>query len=348
MTRLMLGKGFFMKIEIPKNKYFATDDIIDNRYKVISLLGIGGMGEVYKVCDINNNNNIVALKITPSTAKIDDTDTQRFRREIALMSKLSHPNIMAIYESGKVENRLYYTMEFIQGKVFHSNIWKNLTIDEGLHLFIKIIQTIGIAHQANIVHRDLKPHNILLTVENDFPKNDQSINKIEYLRPVIVDFGIAKTIESQSGITKAGTILGTLKYCSPEQARGQEKVDHRSDLFSMGIILYEFLTGRLPFVCDTNRETLITLLQKDAVPIRKCNKNIAKDLANICMTAIAKKQEDRYQTAEQFANDLSRYLEGKKPLLNPNAKPDFPYKLLIIGIVAWLIITLLTLYIVFG
>ncbi|WP_372365990.1 serine/threonine-protein kinase [Candidatus Uabimicrobium sp. HlEnr_7] len=336
-----------MEIQIPRNKYFASNDIIDDRYKVVSLLGIGGMGEVYKVYDFHNENKIVALKITPGTAKIDDTNARRFQREIALMSKLSHSNIMAIYESGKVGNRLYYTMEFIQGKVFHGNIWQNLTIEEGLHIFIKIIEAIHVAHQANIVHRDLKPHNILLTVKKDFQKNNQFANKIEYLRPVIVDFGIAKTVESQSGITKAGTILGTLKYASPEQVVSQ-KVDHRSDVFSIGVMLYEFLTGTLPFARDTHQKTLVALLQEDPKPVRKHNKKITRDLANICMTAIQKKESNRYQTSKEFGADLSLYLDGKKPVLNPNVQYHSPNKLLIVGVVVWLVTTLLTLYIVFG
>ena len=270
------------------------DTLFDGRYRIIRRLGAGGMANVYLAEDQELGRR-VAIKILNERHAADDQFVERFRREAKHAAALSHPNIVSIYDRGEAEGTYYIAMEHLDGR----NL-KELIVARGpapVHLAIdytrQILGALRFAHRHGIVHRDIKPHNVLVDGDG---------------RLKVTDFGIARA-GAASQMTEAGSIVGTAHYLSPEQAKGAS-VDQRSDVYSVGIVLYELLTGTVPFSGDSPVEIAMKHLSaKPPLPSSR-RTGIPPDLDLVVMRALAKDPEDRYASAEEMDADLERVARG--------------------------------------
>ncbi|MCX7711938.1 MAG: Stk1 family PASTA domain-containing Ser/Thr kinase [Clostridia bacterium] len=265
---------------------------LGNRYELLEKIGGGGMAIVYKAkCTLLNR--FVAVKILRPEFVNDEEFVKRFRIEAQSAASLSHPNIVSIYDVGHEENIHYIVMEFIDGVTLkdYINQKKQLSWKESVKIAVQICSAIEHAHRNHIVHRDIKPHNILLT--------EQGIAKV-------TDFGIARAVSS-STITMVGSTIGSVHYFSPEQARGGY-TDEKSDLYSLGIALYEMVTGKLPFDGETPVAIALKHIQQEAQQPLEIDENIPKGVNDIIMKAIKKDQNKRYQSATEMLNDMHRVL----------------------------------------
>src|SRR6266702_4677033 len=269
------------------------DSLFDGRYRIVRKLGAGGMANVYLAEDQELGRR-VAIKILDDRHASDDQFVERFRREAKNAAGLNHPNIVSIYDRGEAEGTYYIAMEYLDGRSL-----KELILSRGpapVHVAIdyarQLLAALRFAHRHGIVHRDIKPHNVLVDAEG---------------RLKVTDFGIARAGASQ--MTEAGSIIGTAQYLSPEQARGAP-VDQTSDLYSVGVVLYEMLTGKVPFTGDAPVE--IAMKHLNAVPEPPSTKRpeIPPDLDMIVIRALAKDPDERYQTAEEMDADLARIERG--------------------------------------
>lgn len=263
------------------------------RYQVIRILGEGGMGKVYLVYDMELKRQ-VALK---TILRKDATLLKRFQREARAMAKLSHPNILQLYDIDTVDAIDFFTMEYIEGDTLeHWVREENMTLRRAVEVARKVALAIDYAHQQGIIHRDIKPSNILL---------DKNQN------PKVMDFGLAHESANVSRLSRTGVVLGTPAYMPPEQAKGDRKeIDERSDVYSLGALLYELLTRQPPFSGSTHA-ILMQVATKDPVAPDKIVKRLSPGLAAICMKALAKEKQRRYQSAQEFARDLERWLDGE-------------------------------------
>jgi serine/threonine-protein kinase len=274
----------------------VTDTLIntlfDGRYRILRKLGSGGMANVYLAEDEDLGRR-VAIKILNDRYANDELFIERFRREAKSAAALSHPNIVSIYDRGEAEGTYYIAMEVIEGRSLKELILTRgpLPIGQAIAFTFEILDALRFAHRHGIIHRDVKPHNILIGGE----------------RLKVTDFGIARAGASQ--MTEAGSIMGTAQYLSPEQARGAP-VTASSDLYSVGIVLYEMLTGKVPFSGDSAIEIAMKHLNELPKPPSKIRHEIPEDLDHVVLRALAKAPEDRYQTAEEFAEDLHRVEAG--------------------------------------
>jgi eukaryotic-like serine/threonine-protein kinase len=267
--------------------------LFDGRYQVVRKLGAGGMANVYLAEDQELGRR-VAIKILNDRHANDEQFVERFRREAKNAAALSHPNIVSIYDRGEAEGTYYIAMEFLDGRSL-----KELIVSRGpapitvsVEYARQILQALRFAHRHGIVHRDIKPHNVLVDADG---------------RVKVTDFGIARAGTSQ--MTEAGSIVGTAQYLSPEQARGTA-VDQRSDVYSLGIVLYELLTGTVPFTGDTPVEIAMKHLSALPEPPSTKRPEIPRELDLIVMRALAKDPNDRYQNAEEMDADLERFARG--------------------------------------
>ena len=266
--------------------------LFDGRYRIVRKLGSGGMANVYLAEDEELGRR-VAIKILNDRYANDDAFIERFRREAKSAASLSHPNIVSIYDRGEAEGTYYIAMEVIEGRSLKELILTRgpLSIVEAVHYARQILQALRFAHRHGIIHRDIKPHNNLI--------GEQGLK--------VTDFGIARYGPSQ--MTEAGSIMGTAQYLSPEQARGAP-VTASSDLYSVGIVLYEMLTGRVPFTGDSAIEIAMKHLNDWPKPPSKLRPEIPEEIDQIVLRALAKAPEDRYQSAEEFIEDLQRVEAG--------------------------------------
>jgi tetratricopeptide (TPR) repeat protein len=261
------------------------------RYVLTGELGRGGMGVVYKAWD-GDLRRSVALKVL--TGPSGEEDLARFRREAQSAAALRHPNIVTVYEIGTSDESPFIAMELIDG---HTLDGRKLPSRKAAELMIVIARAVDAAHQKGIIHRDLKPHNIMIDAEGG-------------LR--VMDFGLAKPVQSSTQITVDGTVLGTPAYMSPEQAQGRaDEVGPRSDIFSLGALLYELLTGQAPFKGRTPLETLTAVVHRDPVPPRRLAPSVPRPLETIILTCLHKERMKRYGSAEALARDLERFLKGE-------------------------------------
>jgi len=266
--------------------------LIGNRYKIIKKLGQGGMGEVYQAKDTILD-RIVAIKVVYSSLLKKQEFLQRFLREAKITASLDHHNIVKVFDLLIDNNNYYLIMEFIDGTSLRNYLENRneINILNELDLFLQILDGVEYAHNKNIVHRDLKPENIMLT-------KDRIIK--------ITDFGLAFALGSHS-LTNPGVLMGTLGYLSPEQAQGID-VDFLTDIYSLGVILYELLTNNLPII-DTNAAAMIyKILHEKPIPPSKYNPNIDKELENIILKAIEKNKSKRYKNISEFKNTIINYI----------------------------------------
>ncbi|HEX3268628.1 MAG TPA: Stk1 family PASTA domain-containing Ser/Thr kinase [Gaiellaceae bacterium] len=267
--------------------------VFDGRYRIIRKLGAGGMADVYLAED-QELGRPVAIKILNDRHAADDSFVERFRREAKNAAGLSHPNIVSIYDRGEAEGTYYIAMEFLDGRSL-----KELIVSRGqapikiaIDYARQILAAVGAAHRHGIVHRDIKPHNVLVGGEG---------------RLKVTDFGIARSGASQ--MTEVGSIIGTAQYLSPEQAQGAP-VDQTSDLYSVGVVLYEMLTGQVPFTGDTPLEIAMKHLSEVPKPPSELREEVPHDLDSVVLRALAKEPGERYQSAEEMDADLARVAEG--------------------------------------
>ncbi|HET6670049.1 MAG TPA: protein kinase [Pyrinomonadaceae bacterium] len=270
-----------------------------SHYRIVSKLGAGGMGEVYLARDTKLDRK-VALKILPDDVAEDQTRMRRFVQEAKAASALNHPNIITIHEVEQVNSMNFIVTEFIDGETLRQRIRVGMKLAEILEVAIQTASALAAAHAAGIIHRDIKPENIMVRHDG-------------YIK--VLDFGLAKLTEPRAAVTdpeaatramvdtSAGTVMGTAVYMSPEQAKGA-KVDERTDLWSVGVVLYEMITGRVPFFGETPTEAISLILQKEPAPLTRFAREVPAELERIVNKALTKNCEERYQSAKDLLIDL--------------------------------------------
>lgn len=270
-----------------------VNKVLAQRYEIIEEIGKGGMALVYKARD-NMLNRYVAIKVLKEEYKDDKEFVRRFNVEAQAAARISNPHVVSIYDVGYEDGYYYIVMEHIKGITLKKHIAEKgkLHWHDAAGYAAQICEGLAAAHKNNVIHRDIKPQNIIITPEGELK---------------VTDFGIARASNSQATVTVANTTIGTVHYLSPEQARGGY-TDERTDIYSLGVVLYEMLTGRLPFVDDSPVAVAIKHIQETPTPLREIDPSIPEGIEQITLRAMKKEQNDRYSSAEEFLNDLNEIL----------------------------------------
>jgi len=274
--------------------YNTTEPRPFGKYELQEEIGRGGMGVVHKARQVDLD-RVVAIKLILSCQFASKEDIRRFYLEARSAGRLKHPNIVAIHEVGEINGQHYFAMDYIDGEslaaISHA---AEFTAELAAECIAEIARAVDFLHQHGIVHRDLKPANILIDDDG---------------QPFVTDFGLAKVFDSGDQQTQSGTILGTPSYMAPEQAAGQNsELGPTADIYSLGAILYELLTGRPPFKEENPLDTLVQVLEGEASRPSQLNRAVPRDLELICMKCLEKDAGSRYQSAAQLADDLQRFL----------------------------------------
>jgi WD40 repeat protein/predicted Ser/Thr protein kinase len=272
-------------------------------YQVLGELGRGGMGVVYQAWQTRLN-RLVALKVLRAGVNADAPERERFRTEAEVAARLQHPHIIQIHEVGEHAGQPFVALEYVDGgNLAQKMAGAPVSARQAAALLEVLARAVQYAHQRGVVHRDLTPNNVLLTAEG---------------QPKIADFGLAKLVIGGAGQTQSGAVLGTPSYMAPEQASGKSKnVGPATDVYALGALLYEALTGRPPFKADTPLDTLLLVASEEPVPPRRLQPRTPHDLETICLKCLAKEPRKRYASAEQLAEDLRRFQVGEPILARP-------------------------------
>jgi serine/threonine protein kinase/Flp pilus assembly protein TadD len=267
-------------------------EVIQGRYEILQLLGQGGMGSVYKARD-SELDRLVALKIIRPDLATNQEILQRFKQELILARQVTHRNVIRIFDLSQADGLKFITMEYLEGQDLRQVLREKgkLTPQEAARVILQICRALEAAHIEGVIHRDLKPQNIMLDQKG---------------RAYVMDFGIARSVHLP-GMTQTGALVGTPEYMSPEQAKG-EKLDERSDLFSLGVILYELLVGQSPYYSETPLATLWKRIQEKAKPLSEVDPTVPKALSDIVEKALEIEPKDRFASATEFALSLETFL----------------------------------------
>ena len=285
-----------------KNAAMTGDDTergqpFDGRYRVLGRLGVGGMATVYLAEDSSLGRK-VALKVMAERYAEDGEFVERFRREAQAAARLNHPNIIAVYDRGEADGRPYIAMEYLQGRTLKQVIQAEgpLPPERAIAIAMQVLAGLRYAHEHGVVHRDVKPHNVLVGDDG---------------RIKVTDFGIAHAGDPQ--MTEVGSIVGTAQYLSPEQARGRS-VGPQTDIYSLGVVLYEMLAGRVPFEGDSSVAIAMQHVSDEPPPLRSLAPDVPESLALVVAHAMLKDPAQRYGSADEFAADLDRVRRGLVPV----------------------------------
>jgi len=274
-------------------------------YEIQSLLGTGGMGEVYRARDTRLD-RIVAIKVIPAVLSSDSISRQRFQREARAISALQHPNICTLYDVGQQDGADYLVMEYLEGETLASRLAKTrLTLEQILTYGIDVANALDAAHNRGIVHRDLKPANIFLTSRGECKVLDFGLAKVEAELPDLQGTLDSPTVTRPEMLTSPGIAVGTVAYMSPEQARG-DPLDARTDIFSLGTVLYEMATGKMAFGGKTSALIFKAILDGIPPPPGDLNKSLPDRLDDVIGKTLEKERELRYQSAAEVRTDLKR------------------------------------------
>jgi serine/threonine-protein kinase len=266
-----------------------SGDVLGGRYRVLGVIGAGGMGSVYRARDLELEDD-VALKMLLPALMTDSTLVERFKQEIRLARRITHPNVVRTHDLGEWEGIYFLTMELVEGMTVRDLIDSRgqLGVSATLAIGTQLAEALGVAHAQGVVHRDIKPQNLLLDQEGVLK---------------VMDFGVARLAERKSTLTEAGLVVGTPAYMAPEQLLA-ETVDARSDLYAAGVVLYECLTGQLPFDADSPISLIAKLLHEEADPPTTINRDIPPQLSDLVLGLLAKKPDDRVQSAMEMGQLL--------------------------------------------
>ncbi len=283
-----------------KNEKYESivGSVLDKRYRLDELIGIGGMAVVYKATDVSVNNQIYAIKMLKEEAACDEVVVKRFKNECRAESMLNHKNIVSVYDVSTKGDLKYMVMEYVYGITLKKYLIGNngpLELDEILSYTVQILRALRVAHSEGIIHRDIKPQNIMVLGDG----------KIK-----VMDFGIAKLPNAET-VTVTDKAVGTVYYMSPEQASGKT-IDPRSDIYSLGAMLYELATGEMPFKGDTPVAILMKHVHDAPVPPRVLNPKIPVGLEQIIMCAMSKKPQDRFDSVEEMLAYVKELQRDKK------------------------------------
>ena len=268
--------------------------VLANRYEILEMLGEGGMGAVYKARD-NELDRIIALKVIRPELASNPEILQRFKQELVLARQVTDRNIIRIFDLGEADGIRFITMEYVEGTSLYQTLREQgkLPVKEAAEITEHILMGLKAAHREGVIHRDLKPGNIMRDKQG---------------RLLVMDFGLARSLESD-GMTKTGAVLGTMEYMSPEQAMGGS-IDQRSDLFTVGLIFFELLTGKMPFKADTALASLLKRVNERAISVSSLDNTIPQPVVKIVSKCLERDPNLRYQTAQEMIDDIERWLGG--------------------------------------
>lgn len=307
LRRLLQEAEQATQYQMPSSVRTTTPDHCGNfgKYELLEVLGRGGMGVVYRARQTQAD-RLVAIKIANVPWQNEAWKkevTQRFESEIRAAAKLSHENVLPVFDVGEVDGSTYYTMPILSGDLAGEVRKQPLASDRAARYLSQAARGVAAAHGAGLLHRDIKPHNLLLDRESD--------------RVVVSDFGLARLAVIDQSITRTGEIHGSPPYMSPEQIREPKNIDARADIYALGATLYHLLVGRPPFQAATPAETMLQSLEEDPVLPRVLNRRIDRDLETICLRCLHKDREHRFASAKDLADDLDRYLRHEPIVSRP-------------------------------